>query len=164
MEDKMRKFTQVFVLFALVALLGLPVARPSFAESNPPEDQFIEVTIPAGAWCAFAVDVVVDGKFKEMTLPRGRVLQIYPGETYTLTNHDEPSKSVTGVVTGSFHYLGDPGGSHVSVLTGRNLWFDAAGRLVFLVGRFSEEVDSQGNVVQPLHGHGQVIDACALIE
>jgi hypothetical protein len=152
------------VVAALVAVLSLCVARPSFAEPNPPEDQFIEVTIGAGEWCPFAVDVVVDGKFKEMTLPRGRVLQIYPGETYTLTNHDEPSRTVTGVVTGSFHYLGDPGGAHTLVLTGRNLWFDAEGRLVFLIGRFSEEVDSQGSVIQPLHGRGHIIDACALIE
>jgi hypothetical protein len=150
-------------LFTLVALLILPVARPTFADPNPPVDNPIAVTIPAGAWCTFAVDVIVGGKFKEVELPQGRVLQIYPGGTYALTNHDEPTKTVTAVTTGSFHYVGDPNGAYLLVMTGRNLWFDAEGRLVFLIGRFTEQVDSEGTVIQPLHGTGRTIDACALI-
>ncbi len=115
-------------------------------------------------FCAFPIEVVLSGKGKTIQLPGGGTIVTSPGLTATLTNLDNQNRQ-TFVITGSFHQSILTNGNVETVATGRNVLFDpqvpGLPGLVLAVGRFSWVVDSQGNLVQPLRGTGQLIDLCA---
>ena len=50
-----------------------------------------------------------------------------------------------------------------TVYTGRNLIFDPEVGFVLAIGRFSDVVDEEGNLMQSLSGKGQLIDVCELL-
>jgi hypothetical protein len=93
----------------------------------------------------------------------GRFIFTSPGLKATLTNLDDPSKQVTLNITGAFHQTTEPDGSIVTVSTGRSLLGDPQTGFVLAIGNFSFVFDGEGNLIQPLEGQGQLIDACALI-
>ena len=71
--------------------------------------------------CAFDVQFAVAGKAGQITLPGGRFISTSPGVHITLTNANDPTKSVTLNVTGTTHQSTDQNGDVVSVINGRNL-------------------------------------------
>ena len=159
----MRKIRRTFISLILAALIGLTFSRPSLAAPNPPGYDVYEYEVPAGALCSFALHISVDGQKKTIELPGDRTTEIYPGEFVTLTNLDDPSKQVTENITGSFHIKYLPDGSTETVFTGRNLVWDPFAGFVFVFGHFGYAIDANGNLTQPLHGEGKIVDACALI-
>jgi hypothetical protein len=70
---------------------------------------------------------------------------------------------VTLNVTGAFHQTTTRDGSVVTVTTGRSLLFDPQAGFVLAIGHFSFVFDADQNLIQPLEGQGQLVDACALI-
>ena len=54
--------------------------------------------------------------------------------------------------------------SSVTESTGRSLLFDPQAGFVLAIGNFSYVFDAGGNLIQPLEGLGQLIDACAMID
>ena len=146
-----------------VLALGLTLVRPSVAAQNRPQDVNETVTLPAGEVCAFGVELLLIGKTKTIELQGDRFIITSPGLDVTLTNLDNPSKRVTLNITGAFRQTTKEDGSLVTVVTGRNLLFDPDAGFVLAIGRFSFVFDASGNLIQPLSGKGQLIDACALI-
>lgn len=167
--------TEVFVhhqsksLLSSVALLmwasGGTVALAAQDTGNAPQEQTININLDPGMACVFGVNIFAQGKAKTITLPGGRTVITSPGLHATVTNLDDPSKQLKNVsVTGSSHTMTRPDGSTVVVFTGRNLNFDPVAGFVIAIGRFSIVFDSNGNLMQPLKGNGQLIDVCATIE
>jgi hypothetical protein len=146
-----------------VLALGLTFGRPSVAAQNRPQDVNETITLPAGEVCAFGVELLLIGKAKTIELQGDRFIITSPGLDVTLTNLDNPSKRVTLNITGVFHQTTKEDGSLVTLVTGRNLLFDPDAGFVLAIGRFSFVFDASGNLIQPLSGKGQLIDACALI-
>ena len=111
--------------------------------------------------CGYPVRVDSDGKVKEIPLPGDRLKVLFPGFSTTMTN-PATGKSLSFSSTGSFHIGFPPNGHTTFTYTGRNGYDDPfAGRLLFLIGSFSEEFDENFDVVSPLSGNGQIIDVCA---
>ena len=66
--------------------------------------------------------VQTTGKEGSIELPNGNLIATAPGEYWTLTNLDDPSKSETVNLTGAFHYTFHENGDVTLVGTGRNLF------------------------------------------
>ena len=114
-------------------------------------------------FCGFPLQVVLSGKAKTIELPRGSIIMTAPGLTVTLTNAAN-SKQETLNITGSLHQSTLEDGNVEIVSTGRSALFaPAVPGLVLVIGRFSYVVDAAGNLVQPLHGTGQLVDLCELL-
>jgi hypothetical protein len=144
---------------AAVAALALSAA-PAFAAPPQPADQTID--LPAGAACAFPVELILTGKTKPIALPGGRTIITAPGQNATVTNQDN-RRSVTLNITGAFHVTTEPNGDVVTVATGRNALLDPIAGFVLTEGNFSFAFDGAGNLIAPLSGTGRVTDICALI-
>lgn len=111
--------------------------------------------------CGFPIRVDLDGKVKELPLPGDRLKVLFPGFSTTMTNPAN-GKSLSFSSTGSFHIAFLPNGHTSITYTGRNGYDDPIlGRILFLIGTFSEEFDGNFDVVAPLSGNGQIIDVCA---
>jgi hypothetical protein len=155
----------VFPLFLLVSCL---IAAPLTVngQGSPPTPVSGNLTVPANSIapgeCAFDVELSFAGKAGVIVLPGDRVIYTSPGTNVTLINLSDPSKSVTLNITGSLH-VSTQNGNTVSVATGRNLQGDPVAGFVLAIGTFSYVFDARGNLVQPLIGHGQLIDVCKLI-
>jgi hypothetical protein len=160
----MRKLGLAVISLALAVLTSLTMERLSVAAPNPPEDIDFTIPIPAGEACAFGVEISGTGKAKTIDLPGERFIFTSPGFDATLTNLDDPSKQVTLNITGAFHQTTQGDGSIVMVSTGRSLLGDPEAGFVLAIGNFSFVFDADGNLIQPLAGKGQLIDACALID
>ncbi len=163
-EVFMRKSRVAVFSLALAVLTSLTMGRPSVAKQNPPEDSEFTETIPAGVACTFGVHASGTGKGKTIDLPGGRFIITSPGLHVTLTNLDDPTKQVTLNITGAFHQTTEQDGSVVTVYTGRSVLFDPQAGFVLAIGNFSQVFDANGNLIQPLEGHGQLVDVCAMIE
>ena len=87
----------------------IPIVLPPFSVS---EDQ------------DFALEIVVTGKSKTIVHPDNFFLFLSPGQKATLTNLDDPSKTVTFGITGSFHRTTLDDGTVVTKSHGRSLLFD----------------------------------------
>jgi hypothetical protein len=162
-EVGMRALPLAVMALALAVLTSLPIGRLSVAAPNPPEDIDFTMPFPARELCAFGVEISGTGKAKTIELPGDRFLFTSPGLKATLTNLYDPSKQVTLNITGAFHQTTEPDGSVVTVSTGRSLLGDPQAGFVLAIGHFSFVFDADGNLIQPLNGQGQLIDACALI-
>jgi hypothetical protein len=154
---------KMFSSMLAVLALGLVFGQLSVAAPNPPTDVVQTITIPAGGVCAFGVEILLTGKAKTIDLPGDRFIFTSPGLDATLRNLDDPSKQVTLNVTGAFHQTTTQDGSVVTVTTGRSLLFDPQAGFVLAIGHFSFVFDADQNLIQPLEGQGQLVDACALI-
>lgn len=141
---------------------GAVSCLPSAAVAAPPVPAGFEVTLPAGAFCDFAVHVQVAGKSKTIDLG-DRFIVTAPGQRLTATNVAS-NKVLTTSITGAFHNTTLADQSVETKATGRNLLGDPIAGLVIAVGDFSftTAADGQTNIV-PLHGKGQLIDVCAAL-
>ena len=155
--------TKMFSSVLAVLALGVTLGPPSVAAQNRPQDVNETVPLPPGTACPFEVELLLIGKTKTIEHRGDRSIITSPGLNATLTNLDNPSKQVTLNITGAFHETTKQDGSVVTVVTGRNLLLDPDAGFVLAIGRFSFAFDASGNLIQPLNGKGQLIDACALI-
>jgi hypothetical protein len=159
-----RKLRLAVFSLALAVLTSLTLGRLSVEAQNRPEEINFTITIPApGGVCAFGVEISVAGKAKTIHLPGDRFIVTAPGQHATLTNLGDPTKQVMLNITGAFHQTTQQDGSVVTVSTGRSLLFDPQAGFVLAIGNFSFVFDANGNLIQPLEGQGQLIDACAMI-
>jgi hypothetical protein len=146
--------------------VGVATARAAEAQGPPTdidETPFLinrELFGPGA--CAFDVLAQQSGKQKQIVLPGGRTLFIFPGNTITLTNPAN-GKQETFVITGSFHQTVLENGDVVTVATGRNALLDPEAGFVIAIGDFSYVFDAAGNLIQPLQGTGQRINICELL-
>jgi hypothetical protein len=164
----MRKASLV-VASVVSAISCIFVSSPADAQKTggtPPIAVSSSQDLPAGAVfgeCAFPVRLQQNGKAGTITLPGGRFIFTSPGLDATLTNLNDPVKSVTLNITGTFHQSTDSNRDTVTVVTGRNLLGDPDAGFVLAIGSFSFKFDAAGNLVQPLMGTGQLIKVCLLI-
>jgi hypothetical protein len=163
----MRKTSVVVasVVSAISCILVLSPANAQKTGGRPPISASGSFVLPAGSVfgeCAFDVRVDLAGKGSTINLPGGRVILTSPGLHATLTNVNDPLKSVTLNITGAMHQSIDSNGDMVTVATGRNLLGDPDAGFVLAIGSFSFKF--RGNtLVQPLMGHGQLTKVCPLI-
>jgi hypothetical protein len=151
----------------ILAALGPPateLARASSGRGSPPVPVSGSFIVPGGSvpGCDFDVEVSFNGLGGEIDLPGNRFIFTAPQLTATLTNL-ENGRSVTLSITGAFHQSTDQNGNVTTVATGRNLLGDPIAGFVLSIGDFSFVFDSNGNLIQPLTGQGQLIDVCSLI-
>jgi hypothetical protein len=158
----MRKLRLAVFSLALAVLTSLTMERLSIAA--PPEDVDSTTTFPAGLVCNFGVEISLTGKTKTIMLPGGRSITTSPGVHATLTNLDDPAKTVSLNITGAFHVTTEPNGDVVTVSTGRSLLLDPQAGFVLAIGKFSFVFDADGNLIQPLEGKGRLLDVCAMID
>src|SRR5262245_48484298 len=79
-------------------ILVLPPADAQKTGGTPPSSASGSFVLPAGSVfgeCAFDVRVALAGKGSTINLPGGRVILTSPGLHATLTNLNDPMKSVT---------------------------------------------------------------------
>jgi hypothetical protein len=158
-----------FVLTAclILAALGPPateLARAGSGRGSPPVPVSGSFIVRGGSvpGCDFDVEVSFSGLAGEIDLPGNRFIFTAPQLTATLTNLQN-GRSVTLSITGAFHQSTDQNGNVTTVATGRNLLGDPVAGFVLAIGDFSFVFDSNGNLIQPLTGQGQLIDVCSLI-
>ena len=139
-----------------------------------PEDDIYTITL---SFDELDIELSVVGKTKTLDLPGDRMIFTYPGEYTTLTNLDDPSKSVTLNITGSIHRTTttEDDGTVVNVYEskGRSVIYDpfvhdGGPGLVLARGNFSWTFaalpdGSDGELVVPLHGQGQLTDLIDLL-
>jgi hypothetical protein len=148
------------VVLVILAFLGLGIGAASSFAQGPPVP--VADTFTIEGICDFPILVQTSGKEGSIELPNGNLIGTAPGEYWTLTNLDDPSKSETVNLTGAFHYTFHENGDVTLVGTGRNLFgFVEDHSLVIAMGTFSFTVDQDGNLIQPLTGQGRVIDVCS---
>ena len=151
----------------ILAALGPPATEVSRASQgrgsplHPVSGSFI-VSRGSVPGCDFDVEVSFSGLAGEIDLPGNRFIFTAPQLTATLTNLQN-GRSVTLSITGAFHQSTDENGDIITVATGRNLLGDPVAGFVLAIGDFSYVFDSNGNLIQPLTGQGQLIDVCGLI-
>jgi hypothetical protein len=159
------------VVFTVLSILCIVALEPAYAQKiggGPPIDASASQDFPAGGIgnsgeCAFPVRIETKGKGGAITLPGGRFIFTSPGLKATLTNLNDPTKSVTLNITGAQHQATDQNGDIVTIATGRNLLGDPDAGFVLAIGSFSFKFDASDNLVQPLAGTGQLIKVCSLI-
>jgi hypothetical protein len=140
------------------------IAAARASAGGRPIDVTFTNELPAGAFCAFAVLLEGSEKEKTIELPGDRTLLIFPGAKYTLTNLSNGNQ-VSFPFPGSIQVTTLENGDTELAFRGPNL----VGQpfeprfLVRTIGTFTYVFDSQGNLVQPLQGSGQLIDLCELL-
>lgn len=138
-------------------LLGASTA----AAQNAPQPYILTFDFLAGEFCEFPTRLTLEGKEKILFLPGNRVTVTSPGVVFTLTNLDDPSKTLTEVITGAIQLTFKDNGDTQVKLTGRNLYgFDPNDPPVLTIGNFSFTYDENFNVIQPLTGKGKRINVC----
>jgi hypothetical protein len=176
MEFDMKKLLMLAALLLGLIVGSGPVAAAPTREPSPnqPDILDLEGTFAAGDACAFAVQFEVTGKFKIIQTPTERTITTSPGQTITLTNVSDPTKTVTYVITGvRFETkVQTKKGTVLEVVnTGINLAVNGADQkstrpgLFLLVGNFNFAVTDTNpqREVRVFSGDGQVIDVCAAL-
>ena len=130
------------------------------------QPEIVDDSFIVDGFCDFPVLVELHGKSKTKFLSGGRILSTSPGLQATFTNVDEPEHQTSMGITGAFHQTLLANGDLELVATGRNLLvgFDTESRFLVTVGSFRTVIAPDGNVVEPLTGHGHEIDVCQLLE
>jgi hypothetical protein len=164
----MRKASLVVasVVSAISCIFVLPPANAQKTGGTPPINVSRSQDLAAGevfGECAFPVRLQLNGKASTITLPGERFIFTSPGLDVTLTNLNDPAKSVTLNITGTSRQSTASNGDILTVVSGRNLQGDPDAGFVLAIGSFSFKFDAAGNLVQPLAGTGQLIKVCPLI-
>jgi hypothetical protein len=150
---------------AMSAFLPLLLAGMAYAGGSPPVDASFTFDIPGGAGCDFPVNWTLTGKTSVITLPGDRLVITAPQQKVVVTNLDQPSNSVTFVVTSAFHVSTDANGDQIFTATGRSLLADpVANIMVFATGTFSWRFDPVNFALLDLSGSGTMVDVCAMID
>jgi hypothetical protein len=162
----MRK-TSLFVASVASAISCISLLPPANAQmgGGPPSPVSGSLTFKQGevfGECPFPFQLDLNGKAGTITLPGDRFILTAPKLHATLTNLNDPAKSVVLNITGTTHQSTDVNGT-TTVVTGRNLLGDPDAGFVLVIGSFSFKFDAAGNLVQPLAGTGQLIKVCPLI-
>jgi hypothetical protein len=119
--------------------------------------------------CTDDIYVVFGGKAEVIKLPGGGFIgPIGVDFTITLTNANEPSKTVTfkgmsGVLLSSYY---NQHGDLVMQITGRTMWYGPDLGILLLVGDWTVVIDPNtvGQLVQEPTGTGTKVNVCSLIE
>ena len=151
------------VLAGFATLEPLSVAAQAQGFKPQPISGTISFGPPTPGTCSFQVDIFFQGKAGQINLPGGRIILTSTALRATLTNHSNPSSSVTLNTTGAFHQSFPSNGDVVTVVTGRNILVDPIAGFVLAIGTFSFVFDANGNLVQPLIWTGQLVDICKLL-
>ena len=152
------------LILAALGPLATEISRASQGHGSPPVPVSGSFIVPGGTFsnCPFDVQVSFSGLAGEIDLPGNRFIFTAPQLTATLTNLQN-GRSVTLGITGALHQSTDQNDNVTTVATGRNLLGDPIAGFVLSFGHFSFVFDSNGNLIQPLTGQGQLIDVCSLI-
>jgi len=140
------------------------LAAASANAGGRPIDATYSFDIPEGVFCDFALHTEGAEKEKTIELPGDHTLLIFPGAIATWMNLSNGNQE-TFRIPGSFHITTLENGDTELVFTGRNIIGQPfePNFLFLAIGTFTYVFDSQGNLVQPLQGSGQLIDVCALL-
>lgn len=157
---QLRVVTTLLVSLSWASMMHLNAQQ----NGGPPTEQTINVNLPAGAACRFAINISGQGKTKSIKLPGDRLIITSPGLNATVKNLADTSKEVTLNVTGASHVSTEPDGTFLYTITGRNLNLDPNAGFVLSIGHFSFGLDADGNLTKPLSGMGQLVDICAMID
>jgi hypothetical protein len=119
--------------------------------------------------CAVDIVVVFGGKAEVIKLPGGGFIgPIGVGFTITLTNFNDPTKTVTfkgmsGVLLSSYY---DQAGNLVMQITGRTMWYGPDFGILLLIGDWTVVINPNtvGQLVQLPTGTGTMVNVCSLIE
>ena len=151
--------------FVVVTFVPWFMAGMACAGGMPPADAGFTFDIPAGAGCDFPVNWTVTGKASLITLPGDRLIVTAPNQKAVVTNLDDPSKSVTLVVTSAFHVSTDENGDQIILATGRSLLADPiANYMILATGTFSWRFDPVNFSLLDFSGTGKTADVCGMIE
>ena len=136
-----------FLMPTTLATADQPGAIPTPVEEGP---------FTVEGLCSFPVILNFSGKAGELQLPGGRTLFTGPGQTGTFTNAEDPSRSVTLSITGTFETTE---GSDVTIAHGRSVLGTPEG-LVLIAGDFTLTPSDAGALIE---GDGKITPICPLI-
>ena len=163
------------LLLSAVACLALALAPLTTANnSNKPDRQITSDQgdgLIEGA-CAFPVFAHVVGREIDTTFSvRDRtvmkLLGIFPGNTWTLTNLDTGT-SITVGNTSSFHQRTAPNGSFSAKVVGRGIWpfenpLTGEPGIWYQQGKVSGSFDRDGNPIS-INGTGSLVNLCPQLD
>ena len=150
----------------LIALVVAPVAtanKPIREIIPSPDDMVIT------GQCAFPVLGHIEGSEIDTTFTDKagnpvKLIGVFPGNTLTLTNLVDTSKSITLGATGSFQLRANPDGSASAMVTGRGAWLGnpVTGEpgIWYQSGRVRATLDADGNATS-VDSAGNLVNLCA---
>jgi hypothetical protein len=161
MRRELVVFTTVFI--ALAVAPAATANRPAREVISAPDDMVIT------GQCAFSVLAHIEGREIDMTFTNRagdpvKLIGVFPGNTVTLTNLDDPGTSITLGATGSFQLRAERDGSASAKVTGHGAW--PAGNPVtgepgiwYQSGQVSATFDADGNMTS-VNNTGRLVDLC----
>jgi hypothetical protein len=155
----MIRFSRTLLPLLAVAALLVPVAQATAAQPGAVPTPLEPGPFTVEGLCDFPVILEFSGKAGEIDLPGGAVIFTGPGQMVTITNAEDPSKSVTLSITGTFM---SREGSDVTVARGRSVIVLPGQGLALIVGRFLFTETEEGEVLQP-GGAGTITPVCPMI-
>jgi hypothetical protein len=170
---KSRLAVAACLMLAAVALPLLPQLVRAGANGNniggsPPQpvDSTPIFLSASETGCTVDIYVVFSGKAGLISLPDGNVILTGVGQTITITNANDPTKTVTFQgMSGVGHSPSfDQDGKLVIQITGRTMWYGFG--ILFLTGDWTVVIDPNtlGQLVRLPTGTGTMFNVCSLIE
>ena len=168
----MRRGVLLLSTFAFLALVLPPLTTANNA--NKPDRR---ITLDQGdgtieGQCAFPVFVHIDGReidtnFTVSDRTVFKLLGIFPGNSWTLTNLDT-GKSITVGNTSSFHQRIEPDGSFSVMVVGEGVWssgnpLTGEPGIWHQTGQVSGRFDAEGNPIST-KGTGGLVNLCPQLE
>jgi hypothetical protein len=160
-----------FMLAAFALPLLPELARATGGGPPQPVDSTPIFLSASETGCAVDIYVVFSGKEGLISLPDGNVILTGVGESITITNANDPTKTVTyrgmsGVGHSPFF---DQNGNLVIQITGRTMWYGSPGAypgILFLAGNWTVVINPNtlGQLVADPTGTGTMFNVCSLIE
>jgi hypothetical protein len=162
------------LLLSILVLLGIVLAPSVSANNGNKPDR--RITLDQGdatieGECAFPVFVHIEGReidtdFRVKDRAVAKLLGIFPGNTWTLTNL-ETGKSITVGSTSSFHQRIEPDGSFSVMVVGEGVWVEnpLTGEPGFWDqhGQISGRFDADGNPIST-KGTGSLVNLCPRLD
>lgn len=153
---------------ALLALTAVLLAPGPSATSAPPTstDPTPEI-LAAGEACEFAISVVSTGKEGFIELadnPQFSAIAPAPGLKLTVTNLEDPDRSVTVNATGAFRFVDQPDGSTEIRAGGHNFLYgetEIGATALATTGPVTLEISPDGDFVGMDLSQARVRDLCA---
>ena len=160
-------------LLLLSTFASLALALPSLTGASNGNKPNRNITLDQGDatiedQCAFPVFVHIEGReidttftVKDRTV--AKLIGIFPGNRWTLTNLDT-GKSITVGSTSSFHLQVEPDGSESVMVVGQGVWafgnpLTGEPGIWYQKGQVSGEFDAEGNAIST-KGTGSLVNLC----